>query len=452
MPVVPFCFSGIAAAGLGVRSPSTTDMHSSRFLSALAAVVALALVPAHGGFDRLPVRGTLSLTSSYSDKYDYLGDTGGQVALNQIDLILNSSHRFENGLRVGAQLYAYRIGGFNDLTLDFANADYRFHTAFGLRVGRNKLPLGLYNDAQDLDQIRVFASLPIAFYPKTLRAITSSFDGALAYGAFDFGRAGGLEYQVFGGFKESISGDTPFVRGISNLTRTQRWEVPGGVYGGSFFYQTPIDGLRVGYSFARFPENDLPGVLNTSSEMGGSALNIVGLVNQFMGPGAWDKSGLFAGTPATTTGADVLFRIAAAEYTVGDWSFAAEYKLLDIKDGVSHVPAFALIGQPATTPFASQSVYYYGMASWQAKSWLGLGSYYSYSRSGRNNPASRRNPGSISHDYAVAATVGLTNWWLVKLEYHFIDGTNFVNGAGDNNRTTSSAKWNYVVFKTTVSF
>lgn len=427
-------------------------MNSTRILSALAAAATLATAPAHAGFDRLPVRGTISVTSSYSDKYDYLGETAGRVSLNQVDVILNSGHRFENGLRVGAQLYAYRIGSFNDLALDFANADYRFGTAFGLRAGRNKLPLGLYNDAQDLDQIRVFASLPIAFYPKTLRAITSSFDGGLAYGAFDFGRVGAVEYQVFGGWKESIAGATPFVRGISNLTQTQRWEVPGGTYGASVAYETPLTGLRLVYSYARFPKNDLPGVLNHSSEMRGSALTIVSMVNQFLGPGAWDKSGLFAGTPASTTGADVAFRVIGAEYNVGDFAFAAEYKLLDIKDGVSRVPAFALIGQPSVTRFASQSVYYYGMASWQAKSWLGLGTYYSYSHSDRNNPATRRSPTATSHDYAIAATVGLTNWWLAKLEYHFIDGVNFVNGAGDNNRTTSSAKWNYVVLKTTLSF
>jgi hypothetical protein len=73
-------------------------------------------------FDSIDVHGSISATASYSNKYGFMGDTADNLDLNLVDIILNSTHRFENGLRVGGQIYAFKLGGYKDLTLDFASA------------------------------------------------------------------------------------------------------------------------------------------------------------------------------------------------------------------------------------------------------------------------------------------------------------------------------------------
>ncbi|TVR53075.1 MAG: hypothetical protein EA425_03920 [Puniceicoccaceae bacterium] len=397
------------------------------------------------------VHGSVSAALSYSDTYNYLGNTRKNVDLNQVDVILNATHRFDSGLRVGAQIYAFKLGSFKDLTLDFANLDYSFDETFGLRAGRIKLPIGLYNDSQDLDAIRTFASLPLGFYPKTLRAVTASLDGALAYGRIGLGGAGTLDYQVFGGAKESISGDTPFLRGFSGLNQVERWKVRGFNYGGAFFYEPPIDGLRIGYSYTRVNDNRVFGHLGRTDLLTGDDLATALMVDQMLGAGTWDFSGMFAGTSTLIDNLDVTFRVLSLEFMYDRWLFAAEYKLLDLYDGNIHLPAMALLGQPVDQPLRSAATEYYGMVTYQATDQIGVGAYYAYSLGNRHASGASSNPNQRTHDYALAVSYAPTPSLILKLEGHYLDGRSFIGGDGQANPATDRT-WTYFIFKSTFSF
>ncbi len=412
----------------------------------------------------LPVHGSLSVTASYSDEFNYLGETRDSLDLNLVDIILNSTHRFSNGLRIGAQVYAYQIGDYEDLTIDFANADYSFNEYFGVRAGRNKLPLGLYNDSQDIDSIRTFASLPIAFYPRTFRAITNSFDGLSLYGNIGLGKAGTLEYQIYGGYKEDIEADAPVIRGLNDLSVRQGWDIEDPVYGAHFIWNPPVDGLKLGYAYLRSPKNSIPATLSTKADM--ISPSFILLANQvdaslasMLGPNAWDKSGLFAGTPANATGLDLYFRTLSVEYTKDKWVLAAEYKMMDIVGVATLIPALQSLPPPvnafANTVRDLRYEFYYGMVSYQATDKLGLGFYYSHTTDDRNNGQGlRSSPTASSDDYCAAVSYALNDWCVVKAEVHQFDGRNLINTAGDNNRQSSATetKWNYLVLKTTLSF
>jgi hypothetical protein len=405
-----------------------------------------------GGFS---VHGSLSATASYSDRFSYLGDTAGQFSLNLVDIILNSTHRFENGIRVGAQVYGFKLGDYKDLTLDFAGLDYAFNRNVGFRIGRNKLPHGLYNDSQDLDVIRTFASLPFSFYPRSLRAIDASFDGVSLYGVVGLGRIGSVDYQLYAGAKEALSGsDVPLLQGISrSLPKFHHWNFGQGVRGASVFWNLPVEGLRAGYSVQQLPKTKLNGSVGRTSTLRGGDLAITGMVDAMLGRGAWDYSGYFAGTPATVTDMDILFRTASAEYTTGRWTIAAEYKLLDQLHGTTTIPALARLGESPTSPYANHLEYYYGMISYQATSRLGLGYYYAGNNDSRNgSAASRANPSNFSKDHCPALSYSLSRWCVVKAEYHFLDGFTPIGLTNDPLPTATDSKWRYLVLKTTVSF
>ena len=434
-----------------------TKTLKARLCRPLAITPALALLfstDAHAidaaGID---VHGSVSVTASYSDTYNYLGNTSKNPDLNLVDVIVNGTHRFENGLRVGAQVYGYTIGDYSDVTLDWANLDYSFKPWFGVRLGRNKLPMGLYNDSQDLDSVRTFASLPITFYPKTFRAITSAFDGLSLYGNIGLGRGGSVDYQVFGGTKQDVNGDAPFVRGTSNLTTYSKWDFQAPVFGTSLFWNTPIEGLRLGYSITDLPKGSLRGVLAQSKDMRDWALGIPAMVDGAMGAGAWDNSGLFAGTPSDTLDMKVLFQVYSAEYTRGKWLFAGEYKLIDVTKGYDHTPAFAMLHMPVDTPYSAYMEEYYGMVTYQATEKLGLGLYYSYENVARRDPGSSSNPAQYTKDCAAAVSYALNRAWIVKLEGHLMNGRSQTFTAGDDNRTSGiDNSWTYLVVKATFSF
>lgn len=372
-------------------------MHNPRLSSrppVLAAGLALASALSVGAADMggVAIHGSLSATAAYSPDYNYLGDTKESLDLNQTELILNGTKRFDNGIKAAAQLYAYELAGYEDLTLDFANVDYSFRQEVGVRVGRNRLPSGFYNEVQDLDQVRVFASLPLNFYPRAARSFGASYDGAALYGNVSAGRAGSLDYQVYAGVMPALDEDMPFMKGLAS----SKLEI-GPAYGASLVWNTPVEGLRLGFTQQLAPEIE---------SATGPALSEI----------------------------DYSAHVASVEYTRGKWIASAEYKHTTAKVEVLNFPV------PSAE---SDEDHAYVQLTYQATDKLGLGAYYGYS-----DYESR----GFDKDLAVAASYALQPWWLVKAEVHLMDGIGNLGNAGDLNPGATDETWTYFVLKTTVSF
>lgn len=361
-------------------------------LAILSAVAVSAFTARAVDMGGVAVHGSLSSTASYSPDYNYLGDTKDSLDLNQNELILNGTKRFDNGIKLAAQVYAYELAGYEDMTVDFANVDYSFRQEIGARVGRNKMPVGFYNEVQDLDQVRVFASLPLNFYGRAGRAFGASYDGASLYGNVGAGKLGSFDYQLFAGWMPSLDEDMPFMKGLgaSALDINQ-------VYGLSLVWNAPVDGLRFGYSYQKVPEIDL---------VSGPAISTV----------------------------DYQAQVVSAEYTRGKWTASAEYKFVTTVVDVTNFPV------PPTTSHENHA---YAQLTYQATDKVGLGVYYCYSDYETKG---------VDKDLALAASYALQPWWLVKAEVHFLDGINNLGNAGDNNGTPTDDTWTYFVLKTTVSF
>ncbi|MDX9709667.1 MAG: hypothetical protein RBT64_08935 [Trichloromonas sp.] len=81
----------------------------------------------------------------------------GSFQINEFGLTLNGE--LSDNLRVGLQLLSRDLGaeGNNKINIDWGMADYRWRDWLGVRLGKVKLPIGLYNRGRDSDFLRPMA-------------------------------------------------------------------------------------------------------------------------------------------------------------------------------------------------------------------------------------------------------------------------------------------------------
>ena len=82
------------------------------------------------------------------------------------ELGINFGKELTENLRFGIQFFAKEFNDVsnNEIQIDWAYADYRFHEALGLRLGQIKFPHGLYNESRDVDMLRTSIFLPDSVY------------------------------------------------------------------------------------------------------------------------------------------------------------------------------------------------------------------------------------------------------------------------------------------------
>jgi hypothetical protein len=345
------------------------------------------------------VHGFVSQGFVYTNDNNWLtmDTSSGSAAFT--DFGLNMSSQVTDKLRIGAQGYDRNLGQLGQYhpSLDWALADYRFKSWFGVRGGKVKTTLGLYTDTQDLDFLRVFALLPQSIYPTDLRDSTIAHLGGDVYGNVSLKHGlGDLSYTAYAGHRsDSIYSGYPYL-----LTQYGVYfsRVGGLQYGADLRWNTPLKGLLIGAS--RLNE-DLTGTAKFTSPLnpaGGLVpLNEgfkAGWTNQFYG-----------------------------EYTVGKLRIDSEYRrqLHDQNNESLNVETIIDVRG------------WYISGSYRLMKRLALGSYYSrYSittvseggplAAGFPRQTDTSLPVNHIYDKVIAARVDLNKFWNLKLEGHFMDG------------------------------
>lgn len=332
---------------------------------------------------------------------------------------LNVSTTVGSHLRLGAQGFAQRLGNYGDdkVILDWAVADYNFRQEFGVRAGRIKYPRGLYGEALDLDALRPFVFLPMGVYNPVLRDFSSSFDGAMVYGALSAGSAGSVDYKVFYG---DIKMNTDM--GVADyFNNAGLFAAPGvralgvdHVYGAALDWSTPVSGLKVHLSYSKL--SDVEG------------------------------RGQFAAMPVLP----VLIRVSPGytaiglEYTRNEWTFAGEWVRQDGSSLVQALPAVNNAGK-----FGSENSYV-SAARRLGDKWE-LGTYVSFSRN-LHAAAGTPKAGKEATDWAVSVRYNVNENVIVKLEHHWVDGYyNQFNTAKTPNAVLKE-NTSFFAAKTTFSF
>jgi len=331
----------------------------------------------------------------------YLANTGhndylGQTSKGTFDFReYAASASWANGpWRIGAQAFGQKLGRYGDdkIMLDWATVDYQPAQWFGVRAGRVKMPRGLYNEALDLDAVRPFVLLPQSVYDNRLRDFDSFFDGGMVYGNRGRPGSGSIDYRFFYGKKplslnsgasDYFNADAPFVNKAIGIKS---------VIGGSVFWNTPVNGLRVGYSFSRFQDFDTV---------------------RYVIPKKAD------GHKFTPNYDRHLFSV---EYIKAEWVFAAEAG----RENVSYAVLYpSLPPTPALTGVRlfSKYRYYYLSAARRINRWLEVGTYFSYSnftQTGVNVLIGF--PQLRQGDTALSLRFDATDHLIFKLEGHYMDG------------------------------
>lgn len=218
----------------------------------VAAVAAslLAVAPARAQFElggkQIQVHGFFSQGFTYSDTNNFLTMKSSAGSFAFTDGGLNISTKLTNKLRVGAQAYSRNIGELSNgrVELDWAYADYRLTDWLGVRAGKVKSTLGLYNDTQDMEFLHTWAMLPQSFYPLDLRASNISHRGGDIYGEIAPKKLGTFSYTMYGGLRS----DDPrggFRYGLADAGSPIS-AIDGYRMGGDLRWAMPLEGLLIG--------------------------------------------------------------------------------------------------------------------------------------------------------------------------------------------------------------
>lgn len=148
------------------------------------------------------------LTQGYIKTSDnsFFGDSENG-SFDFTELGLSASYKASDNLLLAGQVLSRKAGEIYDASpsIDFALVDYTLHSSesgkTGVRVGRTKNPLGLYNETRDIAFTRPGFLVPQVIYFDKVRNLVLSSDGIMFYQDI-FTDSGNLSFNV--GFGRSI--------------------------------------------------------------------------------------------------------------------------------------------------------------------------------------------------------------------------------------------------------
>ncbi len=356
-------------------------------------------------FDRdVAIHGFASQGFVYTNTNNWLTMNSSQGSAAFTDFGFNVSTNVTDKLRVGAQLYDRNLGQLGQYhpSLDWAVADYRFKSWFGVRGGKVKTTLGLYTDTQDLDFLRTFALLPQSVYPTDLRDATIAHLGGDIYGNVSLKHGlGDVSYTAYAGHRsDSIHGGYVYLAAQYGLHYSRY----GGLqYGGDLRWRTPLKGLLIGAS-------------RMNEDITGHAT--------VLNPTRWGPKVL----PETDHSKADWTNQFYGEYTVGKLRIDSEYRRF------LNNAYYEAAGSVFLTNITDVRGWYVS-GTYRVMKRLALGSYYSrYSitsvsggpdRAYVPNQTDTSLPNSHVYDKIVSARVDLKKFWNVKVEGHFMNGYGF---------------------------
>lgn len=356
-----------------------------------------------------------------STDYNYLGKTAhglGSAEFNELGL--NATMSPFPRTRISAQAFVFDLGNVGNYApvLDYGSVDYNFCDEFGVRGGRIRRPSGIYNQIVDVDMARTYVLLPQGVYDARWRDFYVSLDGGSLYGNINLGKAGSLSYEGFAGMV-NLSKDGGVARAYEDSLRSTGLpysldEAGSNPFGGiQLWWNTPIDGFRVGYN------------LGISKGMYGDAR----LFHPLAGP-----------LPMHVE-SDTLGNKGSLEYVWRSWTFQAEcYN----RSSEQNQTFRGTVTTTKSDPFA-----WYAGAAYRVNKWVEVGSYYT--EDFENNPSVTVASDKRQKDLALSLRFDPTSWWALKLEGHSIHGTALIHDSALN-PVRNSEGWFLLAAKTTFSF
>lgn len=318
---------------------------------------------------------------------------------------LNASARPYDRLRVGAQLFVRDLGRYENgaVRVDWAFAEYTVAQELIVQAGRVKVPVGLYNELQDIDPARTTVFLPQSIYPIRLRDGQVVVDGGKATGFVQVPGGTSVEYALYGGTK-NIEPDSAFSASSSERLRATTTDIDvDWIVGGMLHWNTPIDGLgaRASYAF--------------TNHLVQTAQNAGGIIQQ---------------------DSDVETLVLSLEWENPAWTLAGEYAFSGNDGAVKTATTVRQIERDYNAGYVS--------ATWHARPWLDTYAAVEYQHSYQSK--------IVSDGWAYVAALNLMPLphWSLKAEFQIHDGD--IGILSSDNPQGVSTSWQVLALKTTVDF
>ena len=346
---------------------------------------------------------------------------------------VNASSQISDHLRAGVQIYDRNLGHLGNWhpSLDWAFVDYRYRPWLGVRAGKVKTVLGLYNDTQDLDFVRTFALLPQSVYPTDLRDATIAHLGGDLYGSVPLPRdLGPLSYTAYAGRRnDSTQSGYPY---LLSQFQTQFRSFSALQYGGDLRWKTPAKGLLIGASRLNQDTEGSGTSVNPANPGAGriaySECSKADWMNQFYGQYTFSKFRIDSEYRRYLRNQSVFSGTATNITDVRGWYVAGTYrafKRLEFSSYYSHYTIVSLVGGALLDVGISQET-------------------------------DTSSPNNHIYDKVVAARIDLNRFWNLQIEGHFMAGygnSTYPDGFYPQvNPNGFKADTNALVVKTSMSF
>lgn len=386
----------------------------------LAGVLVVSSAVAQGLDDSIRINGFVSQGYLNTDEVDYLIPNSRDGSAQFTEAAVTITAMPTERLRIAAQFMARNFGETGGVTLDWGYGDYRWRDALGVRAGKVKLPHGFYNEVRYLDFLRTPVFLPQAVYNEDYRDFLQAYAGVGAYGNVAIGGGGELDYHVYGGTLNVPDATTGFwydsYRALAEtlepaVEEVAELEYPPGtaeadlvelldprvtfpyIYGGALTWNTPLESLRVGSTL-------LGGSFNYTTTFRYDVL--------MTNPG--DPPRYYPINLEFEDDSDIdHIMVLSGEYAHEDLLLVAEYSDSRINDSTTE-GWYLLADYRLFEPLSVAGIYsvYYDDKDNRDGSNLedfGLPAYYAWQK-----------------DFTLAASYSITDFWLVKAEYHWMNG------------------------------
>ena len=371
--------------------------------------------------DNYEVNGFVTQGYFYTDNNNFYGDSqNGSFDFRELGI--NGAWNLKDDLLLSGQAVSRLAGGVDDgdPVIDYLLLDYRFFEdqsgSAGISLGRNKNPFGLYNKTRDVSFTRPSIVLPQSLYFDKARNLELSSDGIRLYGRKFF---------------ESGVWDSELVAGIPRKDKNIEFAYLNRDWDGEF-------SSSKGYLFrTEYRPHDYSWV---------AGLNYGNFYFDFDGPDS--------PAPGAPGDGDVDIGILAfsLQYNLQHWSFTSEYMRQSISWG-------SLGGLYALQP-KNVSESYYVQAERRINDQLSLfirRDILYIDKNDRDGKRAEALSGRPAHSqYAFDWTLGV-GWrpaknWLVRAEWHRIEGTGWLAVQDNPVASDTEEDWNMLSLQATYRF
>ena len=354
-----------------------------------------------------------------TDRNNFFGNTENRASLDFTELGANISWRLNPSLQLSAQAVARRAGETDNGSprIDYATADYTIHasenTRFGLYLGKIKNPYGLYNETRDVAFTRPSILLPQSIYLDRIRNFVLSAPGVAVYGESVL-PVGNLSYQF----------------GVTRPDTSDR----------------ETEGTFLG--------KDRPGKLKSDAFYIGRILLEPGNGHFKLAlTGVSMRAHYQPGAPDALRAGNIHFDawVLSGQYNAENWVFTSEY-------AQNHIDAQSF-GAFFLNRAATGSSYYVQGTYRFTPRWSALARYDVTYRDNNDKDglAFSALTGVPAHSrFAKDLTAGLSyelgNNWLLRGEFHHVDGTAWLPYSDNPNPAATSRHWNMWLFQAAYRF